>query len=111
MVKALLDWMGREYECFGSTTFRNENMNSGIEPDNCFYIQTKGIIKAGKLDIVLPNDIDNGEVDVIVLSKEAPDEFENRHHAMLQQGYDTPEKVLDLIHQIKLEMLKEKGRA
>jgi len=41
MVKALLDWMGREYECFGSTTFRNENMNSGIEPDNCFYIQNQ----------------------------------------------------------------------
>ncbi len=73
-------------------------------------IQTKGIINSGVLDIVLPQGIGNGEVDVIFVSKEAPDEFENRHHAMIQKGYDTPEKVLDLIHQIKLEMLKEKGR-
>jgi hypothetical protein len=28
-----------------------------------------------------------------------------------EKGYDTPEKIVDLIHQIKLEMLKEKGRA
>jgi len=74
-------------------------------------IQTKGIIKSGILDIVLPQDISNGEVDVIVVSKEAPDEFKNRHHAMIEKGYDTSEKVLDLIHQVKLEMLKEKGRA
>ena len=73
-------------------------------------IQTKSPIKAGVLDIALPKDFGNGEVDVIVVSKEAPDEFENRHHAMLQKGYDTADKVLDLIHQIKLEMLKEKGR-
>jgi Uma2 family endonuclease len=39
MVKALLDRMERDYECFGSTTFKKESMNSGIEPDNCFYIE------------------------------------------------------------------------
>ncbi|MEI6430298.1 MAG: hypothetical protein WCO45_18235 [Pseudanabaena sp. ELA607] len=74
-------------------------------------IQTKGILNAGVLDITLPSDLGNGEVDVIVVSKNAPDEFDSRHHEMIEQGYDTPEKVIDLIHQIKLEMLKEKGRA
>ena len=74
-------------------------------------IQAKGIIKSGILDISLPKDISNGEVDVIVVSKNAPDEFENRHHAMIKLGYDTPDKVIELIQQIKLEMLKEKGRA
>ena len=74
-------------------------------------IQTKGIVKAGVLDIVLPKNLGNGEVDVIVVSKEEPDDFENRHQAMLQKGYDTPDKILELIHQIRIEMLKEKGRA
>jgi hypothetical protein len=74
-------------------------------------LQTKGMIKSGVLDITLPKDFGNGEVDIIVVSKEAPDEFENRHQAMIQKGYDTPDKILELIHQIKLEMLKEKGRA
>ena len=26
-------------ECFGSTTFKRQEMNFGIEPDECFYIQ------------------------------------------------------------------------
>jgi site-specific recombinase XerD len=73
-------------------------------------IQTKGIVQGGILDIVIPKDLSNGEVDVIVVSKDAPDEFESRHQAMIQQGYDTPAKVIDLIQQIKLDMLKEKGR-
>jgi Uma2 family endonuclease len=27
-----------EFECFGSTTFKRQEMKSGIEPDTCFYI-------------------------------------------------------------------------
>jgi hypothetical protein len=73
-------------------------------------IQTKGILNAGILDINLPSDLGNGEVDVIVVARNAPDEFDSRHHDLIKQGYDTPEKVIALIHQIKLEMLKEKGR-
>lgn len=73
-------------------------------------IQTKGKITEGILHVTLPQEINSGEVDVIVVSKESPDEFENRHKIMLQKGYDSPEKILDLIHQVKLEMLKEKGR-
>jgi len=38
-----------------------------------------------------------------------PDEYEFRRQMMKEQGYDTPEKVRELIHQVKLEMLKEKG--
>ena len=73
-------------------------------------IQTKGTITEGILHVTLPQEINSGEVDVIVVSKESPDEFENRHKIMLQKGYDSPEKILDLIYQVKLEMLKEKGR-
>jgi len=69
MVKALLDWMGREYECFGSTTFRNENMNSGIEPDNCFYIQNQERVRGKRrlnLSIDPPPDL---AIEIDVTSK------------------------------------------
>ncbi|MGK7873654.1 MAG: Uma2 family endonuclease [Xenococcaceae cyanobacterium] len=39
LVKILLDELEIDCECFGSTTFKGENMDSGIEPDQCFYIQ------------------------------------------------------------------------
>jgi hypothetical protein len=73
-------------------------------------IQAKGIIKNGDLSVSLPEEMKNGEVDVIVVSSDEPDEFDHRHRMMQEKGYDTPEKVRGLIHQVKLEMLKEKGR-
>ena len=74
-------------------------------------IQTKGRVTDGALSVSLPDDFRNGEVDVIVVSPDQPDEFEQRHQMMIEKGYDTPEKVIELIQQVKLEMLKEKGRA
>ncbi|NBD33179.1 MAG: hypothetical protein GVY17_09500 [Cyanobacteria bacterium] len=74
-------------------------------------IQTKGMIHDGRLRVSLPEEMKNGEVDVIVVSADEPDEFERRHQMMQEKGYDTPEKVRDLIHQVKLEMLKEKERS
>ena len=74
-------------------------------------IQTKGIVKDRKLQVTLPEDCSNGEVDVIIIAKNELDEFEQRHQLMQEQGYDTPEKVMELMHKVKLEMLKEKGRA
>ena len=74
-------------------------------------IQTKGIVKDGEVKVTLTEDCSNGEVDVIIIAKNELDEFEQRHQLMREKGYDTPEKVIELIHKIKLEMLKEKGRA
>ena len=74
-------------------------------------IQTKGIVQDGEVRVKLTEDCSNGEVDVIIVAKNDPDEFEQRHQLMLEKGYDTPEKVIELIRQIKLEMLAEKGRA
>ncbi|MFB6275114.1 MAG: hypothetical protein ABEI32_03050 [Halothece sp.] len=73
-------------------------------------IQTKGIINNGDLSVSLPEDMKNGEVDIIVVSAEEPDQFEKRHQMMQAKGYDHPEKVRDLIHEVKRDMLKEKGR-
>lgn len=39
IVKELLDYQGREWEDFGSTTFRKRAKNAGVEPDSSFYIQ------------------------------------------------------------------------
>lgn len=73
-------------------------------------LHTKGIIKDRELRATVAEEFSNGEVDVIIVAKNEPDEFERRHQLMLEKGYDTPEKVIELIRQIKLEMLKEKGR-
>ncbi|ARV60511.1 hypothetical protein BZZ01_19420 [Nostocales cyanobacterium HT-58-2] len=39
LVKILLDELDLNWESFGSTTFKREEMTAGIEPDDCFYIQ------------------------------------------------------------------------
>jgi Uma2 family endonuclease len=38
-VKVLLEELDIDCECFGSTTFKRQEMSYGIEPDECFYIQ------------------------------------------------------------------------
>ena len=39
LIKILLEELEIDCECFGSTTFKQTTMGSGIEPDQCFYIQ------------------------------------------------------------------------
>ena len=39
LLKIILDELGLEWESLGSTTFKNQVMQAGIEPDDCFYIQ------------------------------------------------------------------------
>lgn len=39
VVKAILDAQGRDWEDFGSTTFKKKTADAGLEPDTCFYIQ------------------------------------------------------------------------
>jgi Uma2 family endonuclease len=45
MVKILLEELEIDRECFGSTTFKREDMRHGIEPDNCFYIQNHQLVR------------------------------------------------------------------
>ena len=62
MVKILLEELDIDCECFGSTTFKSQVMESGIEPDQCFYIQqherltlpglkTRGFLNSPKLEL------------------------------------------------------------
>jgi len=51
LVKTLLKIQKRSWEPLGSTTFKQEVMQAGIEPDECFYIQNyKAVIGKERLD-------------------------------------------------------------
>ncbi|MDJ0676580.1 MAG: Uma2 family endonuclease [Calothrix sp. MO_167.B42] len=66
MVKILLEELEVERECYGSTTFKREDMAAGIEPDNCFYIQNyRLMIGKRRLDLTVGSPPDLAiEVDV-----------------------------------------------
>jgi Uma2 family endonuclease len=54
LIKALLEELDIEFCPLGSTTFKNELMNIGIEPDNCFYIQNEAAIRGkNRLDLTV----------------------------------------------------------
>ncbi|AFZ19131.1 Uma2 family endonuclease [Allocoleopsis franciscana] len=44
LVKAILDFQGRDWEDFGSTTLKQPEV-AGVEPDTCFYIQNAGRVR------------------------------------------------------------------
>jgi Uma2 family endonuclease len=54
LVKILLDAFDRDWISLGSTTFKQELMRAGIEPDDCFYIQNAGrMVGKKRLDLSL----------------------------------------------------------
>lgn len=44
MVKILLEELDIDNECFGSTTFKRQDVAKGIEPDQCFYIENHAVM-------------------------------------------------------------------
>jgi Uma2 family endonuclease len=48
LVKALLEELDIEFRSLGSTTFKNQKMLQGIEPDQCFYIENESKIRGKK---------------------------------------------------------------
>lgn len=73
-------------------------------------LQTTGIVKNGEIKVKVPQEFSNGEVEVIVVAKDEPNEFEEMRQLAQAKNYDSKEKILELIEQAKLEMLAEKGR-
>lgn len=60
LVKVLLEELDIEFRSLGSTTFKNEAMQRGIEADDCFYIENEAAIRGKKridLNIDPPPDI------------------------------------------------------
>lgn len=53
-VKALLEELDIEFCPLGSTTFKDEKTNKGIEPDNCFYIQNEVAVRGkNRIDLTV----------------------------------------------------------
>ena len=54
LIKALLEELDIEFLSLGSTTFKNQFMEKGIEPDQCFYIQNEALVRGKKrLDLTI----------------------------------------------------------
>lgn len=49
LIKDLADELDLNYESFGSTTWKRQDLLAGAEPDNCFYIQGEQLCKPSKL--------------------------------------------------------------
>ena len=54
LIKALLEELDIEFYSLGSTTFKSQLMQQGIEPDDCFYIEHEASIRGKKrLDLAI----------------------------------------------------------
>ncbi|HEY9638108.1 MAG TPA: Uma2 family endonuclease [Coleofasciculaceae cyanobacterium] len=54
LVKVLLEELEIDCEPLGSTTFKREDMESGVEPDDCFYIKNEAAIRGkDRIDLTI----------------------------------------------------------
>ncbi|MEH2418363.1 Uma2 family endonuclease [Nostoc sp.] len=93
LVKALLEELNTEFRCLGSTTFKNQVMAQGIEPDQCFYIKNESKIRGKKrLDLTVDPPPDLAlEIDIT-----------SRTHPNIYEALKVPE--LWRFHQGKLQI-------
>jgi Uma2 family endonuclease len=54
-IEDIAEVLQQDYECYGSTTWRRQAKQAGIEPDNCFYFQNEARVR-GKLEFDLDRD-------------------------------------------------------
>ncbi|MBW4424556.1 MAG: Uma2 family endonuclease [Nostoc desertorum CM1-VF14] len=76
LVKALLEELNTEFISLGSTTFKNQAMAQGIEPDKCFYIKNESKIRGKKrLDLTVdpPPDL---ALEIDITSRTHPNIYE-----------------------------------
>ncbi len=73
LLKALLVELEIEFYPLGSTTFKNELMQQGLEPDNCFYIRNEAAVRGKpRLDLAIdpPPDL---ALEIDITSRSHPD--------------------------------------
>ncbi|OYE00467.1 Uma2 family endonuclease [Nostoc sp. 'Peltigera membranacea cyanobiont' 232] len=76
LVKSLLEELDIEFRCLGSTTFKNQAMAQGIEPDQCFYIKNESKIRGKKrldLEVDPPPDL---ALEIDITSRTHPNIYE-----------------------------------
>jgi Uma2 family endonuclease len=54
-IEDIAEALNQEYESYGSTTWRKQAEQAGLEPDNCFYFQNEALVR-GKLNFDLTQD-------------------------------------------------------
>ncbi|MBV8885754.1 MAG: Uma2 family endonuclease [Chroococcidiopsidaceae cyanobacterium CP_BM_RX_35] len=54
-IKDIAETLELDYESYGSTTWRRQTKQAGLEANNCFYFQNEAIVR-GRLDINLAQD-------------------------------------------------------
>jgi Uma2 family endonuclease len=96
-VEILLEELDIEFCPLGSTTFKNELMNLGIEPDNCFYIQNEAAIRGkNRLDLNVDPPPDLAlEIDVT-----------SRTHPNIYQALGVPELWLFESGELQINILQ-----
>ncbi|MEA5580136.1 Uma2 family endonuclease [Nodularia harveyana UHCC-0300] len=76
LVKILLETLQIDFEPFGSTTLKNEQMCQAVEPDTCFYIQNQAaVIGKNRLDLTVdpPPDL---AIEIDITSRTRFDNYE-----------------------------------
>jgi Uma2 family endonuclease len=76
-VKILLEELDVEFCPLGSTTFKNQLMFKGIEPDSCFYIQNEAAIRGkNRLDLTIdpPPDL---ALEIDITNRSHPDIYQS----------------------------------
>ena len=72
LVEVILEELDIDFWCLGSTTFKNQIMLQGIEPDNCFYTEHESAVRGKKrLDLTIdpPPDL---AIEVEITSRSNP---------------------------------------
>lgn len=54
-IEDIAEALEQDYESYGSTTWRKQAKQAGLEPDNCFYFQNEALVR-GKLTFDLTQD-------------------------------------------------------
>ena len=54
LIKALMEELEIDFYSLGSTTFKSQLMQQGIEPDDCFYIKNEAVVRGkDRLDLTV----------------------------------------------------------
>ncbi len=98
LVKALLEELDIEFRCLGSTTFKNQAMAQGIEPDQCFYIKNESKVRGKKrLDLTVDPPPDLAlEIDIT-----------SRTHPNIYQALKVPELWRFERGKLKINILRD----
>ncbi len=80
IIVALTEELGLGIKSFGSTTFNRQDLEVGVEPDSCFYIQNADRIRRFQIDV------DNDPAPDLVVEVDIHSSSSRRFHIYAQLG-------------------------